>query len=88
MQCYSDSETDSSDTEEDSDTETLDNSSRTASYEDCSADVLEWKGFEVVRDARIGQSGKSNVSTTGKVDDISRPCLNYLITCINSNNVS
>ncbi|CAB3979456.1 Hypothetical predicted protein [Paramuricea clavata] len=67
----SDSETDSSETE-DSDAETLDNSSRTGSYEDCSGDVLGWKGFEMVRDTQRGQIGssKSNGGTLGKVEDI------------------
>ena len=78
LQCYSDSETDSSGTE-DSDTETLDNSSRMASYDDCSGDVLEWKGFEVVRNEKNGQSCKSNGSSIGKTDDINRPSLKFLL---------
>ena len=68
----SDSETDSSEME-DSDSETLDNSSRTGSFEDCSGDVLGWKGFEMVRDDSLRgnpiSSSKSNVGILGKIKD-------------------
>ena len=34
-----------------------------------------------MKDARIGLTGKTNGSTTGKVNDINKPFLNYLKTC-------
>ena len=71
----SDSETDDSDTE-DSDSDTLDNSSRTGSCEDCSADVLAWKGFEVIKDIRPHETSGNFQEQNGEKKNQENPFKN------------